>query len=144
MKAISLWQPWATLWGLGLKRFETRSWGTPHRGELAIHASKNETMVPLMFQEHFRQALKAAGFGKRSALAFGAVVAVGELIGCHLITEAFVEEFVDLTEEEFGDFTPGRYAWEIINPRMVGPYPCRGQQRLWNWTQMEQDWDGVT
>lgn len=40
MKAISLWQPWATLISTGDKTWETRSWATTYRGPLAIHAAK--------------------------------------------------------------------------------------------------------
>jgi hypothetical protein len=40
MKVISIIQPWATLIAIGEKKFETRSWSTKYRGELAIHASK--------------------------------------------------------------------------------------------------------
>jgi activating signal cointegrator 1 len=39
MKAITLWQPWASLVALGVKTIETRSWQTSHRGPLAIHAA---------------------------------------------------------------------------------------------------------
>ena len=39
-RAISLIQPWATLIVAGLKRYETRSWSTPYRGRILIHASK--------------------------------------------------------------------------------------------------------
>lgn len=38
MKALTLYQPWATLVALGAKRVETRSWHTHYRGTLAIHA----------------------------------------------------------------------------------------------------------
>jgi activating signal cointegrator 1 len=40
MKALSLWQPWASLVALGIKTIETRSWETKYRGPLAIHAAK--------------------------------------------------------------------------------------------------------
>jgi hypothetical protein len=40
VKALSLWQPWASLVALGVKTIETRSWSTSYRGPLAIHASK--------------------------------------------------------------------------------------------------------
>nr|WP_254625658.1 hypothetical protein [Nostoc sp. TCL240-02] len=40
MKAISLWQPHASLVPLGLKRHETRSWGTSYRGPLLICSAK--------------------------------------------------------------------------------------------------------
>lgn len=39
MKALTLWQPWATLVALGVKTIETRSWSTSYRGPLAIHAA---------------------------------------------------------------------------------------------------------
>lgn len=39
MKAISLWQPWASLVALGVKTIETRSWSTKYRGPLTIHAA---------------------------------------------------------------------------------------------------------
>lgn len=38
MKALTLWQPWASLVALGIKTIETRSWGTRYRGPLVIHA----------------------------------------------------------------------------------------------------------
>jgi hypothetical protein len=34
----------------------------------------------------------------------------------------------------FGDWTPGRYAWELANVIMLpAPVKTRGQQRLWDW-----------
>lgn len=40
MKAITVWQPWASLLVSGRKRYETRSWATSYRGPIAIHAAK--------------------------------------------------------------------------------------------------------
>jgi hypothetical protein len=40
MKALSIIQPWATLLAMGAKKIETRSYRTPYRGPLLIHASK--------------------------------------------------------------------------------------------------------
>lgn len=42
MKALTVWQPWASLVALGKKRIETRSWSTSYRGRLLIHAAKRE------------------------------------------------------------------------------------------------------
>lgn len=39
-RALSLWQPWASLIAVGAKAVETRGWSTPYRGLLAIHAAK--------------------------------------------------------------------------------------------------------
>lgn len=41
-RALSLWQPWASLIALGVKTIETRSWNTYYRGPLAIHAAKRK------------------------------------------------------------------------------------------------------
>lgn len=40
MKALSIKDPWATLVAYGCKVYETRSWATPFRGPVALHASK--------------------------------------------------------------------------------------------------------
>ena len=40
MKALTLTQPWASLVACGAKTIETRSWRTPYRGPVAIHAAK--------------------------------------------------------------------------------------------------------
>lgn len=43
MKAISLWQPWASLIAAGVKAYETRSWAPPREligKPIAIHAAK--------------------------------------------------------------------------------------------------------
>lgn len=40
MKALSLWNPWASLMAVVAKKIETRSWPTSYRGATAIHAAK--------------------------------------------------------------------------------------------------------
>ena len=42
MKAITILQPYASLIVAGAKQYETRSWDTPYRGIIAIHAGKNK------------------------------------------------------------------------------------------------------
>lgn len=43
MKAISIRQPWAWLIVAGHKDIENRTWRTPHRGPILIHAAKGMT-----------------------------------------------------------------------------------------------------
>jgi hypothetical protein len=73
MKAISLWQPWASAIALGMKRIETRGWSTNYRGRLAIHAAKTWRTEQREFLAH------AVEFGyaalAREPLPFGAIVA---------------------------------------------------------------------
>ena len=40
MRAVSLWQPWASLIADGRKKVETRHWPMHYRGPLAIHATQ--------------------------------------------------------------------------------------------------------
>lgn len=43
------------------------------------------------------------------------------------------------TEKEmlFGDWTPGRYAWELTNVKLLpNPIPAKGSQRLWDWEEL--------
>lgn len=101
MKALTLTQPWASLVALGAKRIETRSWRTPYRGSLAIHAAKGfpadarSELDTFVFYGAFRPdhaaMLKREGvrlvpnecarevIGK---LPFGAVIATCRLISC--------------------------------------------------------------
>lgn len=47
--ALTVLQPWASLIALDEKQFETRSWSTPYRGTLVIHAGKSD----LPFEQHY-------------------------------------------------------------------------------------------
>ncbi len=139
MKALTIWQPWASLVVFGVKKFETRSWATEYRGPLAIHAAK------LTFDRVFNM------FGDvRSAVAFeqlcfelldtdnlrdlpkGCIIGTVELIDCERIGISAHRLYTQM-ERHLGDFTPGRYAWRVGNAqRLPQPVPCRGAQGLWN------------
>ena len=61
MKAITVWQPWATLLATGQKHNETRSWKTSYRGEILIHAAKTDHSgillhIPMEELKHFQKA----------------------------------------------------------------------------------------
>lgn len=159
MKAITIWQPFASLKACGAKEFETRSWATTYRGPIAIHAAalspfKAIRDVPFDSVRKMREALKETGilplFTNFRDLPLGAVIATGELIGCHEIVlhggrgihsgdPGWLETdhgIYEPTDQEllFGDWTPGRYAWEFANMQLLPePIPAKGKQRLWNW-----------
>ena len=127
IKAISLWQPWASLMAAGVKLHETRHWATAYRGPIAIHAAKVLDLAGAP------DALCLAQFGLHWAddLPRGAVVAVGHLTGCvpagglHDLTRA---------DRAAGNFTPGRFAWRIERLRpLPEPIPLAGRQGLFNW-----------
>jgi len=80
MKAITLYQPWASLLAIGPKKHETRSWKTKHRGWIAIHAAKRFDGLVMTACGRFSEELKETGYRVgyvRPPL--GAVVAVAKL-----------------------------------------------------------------
>jgi activating signal cointegrator 1 len=141
LPAISLWQPWAHLLAIGAKRYETRSWSTPYRGPMAIHASKKWMlrMASQCYEEPFFTILSSHGirFPARCdqaklpglGLAFGAVVAVGRLIDIRPTSELLRE--IGTHERAFGDFSHGRWAWEYTDVvALETPMPYRGRQGI--------------
>lgn len=73
MKAISLWQPWASLIACGAKPYETRSWAPPREliGQpIAIHAAKKIDKGAAQFAEELFYGLhKDGGFELAEKLA---------------------------------------------------------------------------
>ncbi|CAH1055952.1 ASCH domain-containing protein [Paenibacillus pseudetheri] len=139
MKAITIIQPWATLIAHGEKQFETCSWATKHRGELAIHAGKKIDKEACRDPE-IRKALERHGYTEDN-LPTGAVVAICKLSEYLKSVDTWTDGYeleggklIYSPEYEFGDFTPGRYAWEMTNVKQLPlPIPAKGQQGLWNW-----------
>jgi hypothetical protein len=151
MKGITLWQPWATLMATGAKKIETRGWATNYRGPIAIHAAKRNLVENwnLCWEEPFKSALDQAGAltadgGVR--LHYGCILAVGYLVLVQLIGADRMWLYANgkliagsdmmlpgEPERSFGDYSQGRYAWNIVEIRALPePIPCRGYQRLWD------------
>lgn len=131
MKAISLWQPWASLVAGGHKRYETRGWATRYRGPLLIHAAKKWDKDSARLARDFAGILRDAGRSSLpNPLPLGCALAVAELVECVPVIAS--SEFPPL-EREFGDLAPGRYAWRLENVRRVSePIPVAGAQGLWH------------
>lgn len=145
MKAISLWQPWASAIAVGAKTVETRSWATPHRGPIAIHAAKRinkSEMRDFSVNLNWRSALAVEPcLDLARHLPFGALVAVAELVDC-IPTESFTSGFLlaERTrdgffgiwdEDDMGNFDPGRFGWVLKNIRPLKyPLPWKGRQGL--------------
>ncbi len=140
MKAITIKQPWATLIALGEKNFETRSWQTKYRGPLAIHAGKSIDKDACE-DSWIKGVLKEHGITSHKELQTGVVLATVELVDCYRV-EATLGHASVLTkgktlnglEVAFGDYTEGRYAWELTNLQVLPePMPAKGQLSLWEW-----------
>ncbi|WP_200889613.1 DUF1643 domain-containing protein [Cohnella kolymensis] len=140
MKVITVIQPWATLIALGEKRYETRSWDTRHRGAIAIHASK-KVDKRIGMEEPFFSVLGRHGYTAHN-LPTGVIIAKCRLAasmqvvrngGDHAILD-IGRRLIYGNELAFGDYTEGRFAWDLVNVEMLKePIPAKGQLSLWNY-----------
>jgi hypothetical protein len=136
VKALTLWQPYATLIALGHKRVETRSWSTEYRGPIAIHAAQRE-MKPddieeLLWLGELHGVELPDLLDLASAWPLGKVVCTADLVDCREMTEAMIEDLSPL-ELDVGNWTPGRFAWVLENVVPLHPVAARGKQGLWDW-----------
>lgn len=138
VKAISLWEPWASLIRTGAKTWETRSWATQHRGPLLICAAKGglskDELIKILGKYDFQKGL---GFNVdrhlwrpsfiAGCLNFGKAVAIVEVKYCEATSGMDAKEIGN--DLPFGDFSPGRYAWKLkmIN-NTFQPFPVKGRQ----------------
>lgn len=151
MKAISLWQPWASAIAAGLKTIETRSWSTPYRGPLAIHAAKRWTAAEQDFlfsrmrgpnAEYFRR----IGITRGADVPLGCIVATCEIYGC-VSTNDEPPAFHQVMPTEFvwGNFSVNRFAWLLRNIKQVSPcVPCIGRQGFFEFPEQLPGAMGVT
>lgn len=136
MRIISLYQPWASLVAMGAKTFETRSWYTPYRGLVLIHAGLKITpeAAELVTRWPWDMALKRHGVTTMRDLPLGAIVGVATLRNVRSTTDTLkiMTDMIDRDQEfMLGDYAPGRFAWELTGIIDVHPIPLRGQQGLW-------------
>ena len=152
MKALTVWQPHASLIAIGAKRIETRSWSAPWALQsgslLAIHAAKRSLSVcwrdlrltNYAAWQEAREVLACAGLG--DDLPLGAVVAVCRFVRCTFVRCTGAEyraPHISERERLFGDYSAWRYAWELrVIYRLPDPIPARGRQGLWEWEPPEE------
>ena len=136
MKALTLWQPWATLMAVGIKTIETRSWRTHYRGPLAIHAAARPVVKDLKPGYSFYMSAPSPS-GRTLPLDFplGVVLGVCELIACESTNDRrWISVVKDSKEYIFGNYGPNRFMWVTKNMKAFDePIPARGYQGLWNW-----------
>ena len=149
MKAITLYEPWASLMAIGAKQNETRPRPTHHRGDICIHAARKEDATPEYLVPQIIQA-----FLSRNLLpepnTLGCIVAVVELWdvqpsgrffelgreGEASDADSIASGFIGVTAEEhaFGNYSVGRFIYRTRNlRRLKTPVPARGLQCV-GWT----------
>ncbi len=117
MKALTLWQPWASLIADGRKTVETRprAWG--FEGVVAVHAGLHVD----------REACLRFGYDP-DTIPRGAVVAI-----------AYKKPSVQFPHatcppDDYGDFAPGRYGYPLCCAHKVKtPISAKGMQGFWEW-----------
>lgn len=161
MKAVTIWQPWASAIALGFKHFETRVWATNYRGPIAIHAAAKFPTKDIIGEINtkylvgdipfYLESFSADGYRAlvinvferteypesdkkilNEALPLGEVVAIAELTDCIEMTKEFISSLSPM-ERALGWYEVGRYAWKLENVRPIKSVKAKGQQGLWNW-----------
>ena len=138
LPAITLWQPWATLVALGIKKYETRGWSYSYLGRLWIHAAKRSLD---------KQALEILHEYIPGGVEFplGCIIACVELKAIKLMvtdeqyiaTPPFARDGIirysaqTAQEAALGLWRAGRFAWEFQNVQQINPIFTRGYQGLW-------------
>jgi activating signal cointegrator 1 len=127
MKILTLHEPYATLVALGLKPYESRSWGTDWKGDLAIHAAKRNDAGISADVKRINGFLVAYGHEPLlDVFAFGAVLAVVRLVACRRNPPT-----PPGLAGKLGFFGHGRVAWELADVRpLAEPIPWKGAQGL--------------
>ena len=142
MKAVTLWQPYASAVAEGIKTSETRSWAPPENligQRIAIHASLR---VPRL-----HECPSAVSWQWALDQPRGVVVATVRLVAAGKVVAPPVDcrdrvfrcrtsygAMFDGSDDGLGDYRLGRWVWlfdgvEPLDP----PVPARGMQRIWNW-----------
>jgi hypothetical protein len=128
MKAISLWQPWASLFLSPDKVHETRSWEFRYRGWIAIHAAKRTE--PNGLSDDFLSIVRARfGLNWRATLPRGAVIGAARIVDCISTEQAAVGP----VDWHCGDYSPGRFAIKRAEfLALEEPIPFRGHQKYFD------------
>ncbi len=150
MKALSLWQPYASLFAAGFKRIETRSWPTSYRGPLLVHAAKkwDRTLERICAEEPFRTFLEKLGVTNPSVdLPFGAIIGQVKIVACYstdqidcrssaAVPKPIMDRdrlVIDGVERTFGNYGPKRFGYVCESFQLFDkPIPYRGQQSLFD------------
>lgn len=117
MKALTVCQPYAELIARGLKPIENRTWPTAYRGPLVIHAGKS------------REWMADGDIEAYPDMAFGAVVAIVELVDCRRVDDLPVS----LRHHKHAN---GPWCWVLSHVQRLDPVPARGAQGLWDYDSM--------
>jgi hypothetical protein len=125
-------QPWAGLMVLGVKKCETRSWNTKHRGQMAIHSSakipkEGKDLIDWLKANH-------PLFKDPTMCEF--ITTTGEILGhvnvveTHSTNGAIPDHWL---ERQLGNYDPDRWYWLCEKPTILGQrIKAKGKLSIWN------------
>ena len=129
VKVLSVRQPWASLIAAGIKDVENRTWSTPYRGILYIHASQRFDRDGYDFQ------------AESSEVIFGCppddiLRSPGEFIRGALIARVVVRDVIMYDESIEDQLSPWHdedaYGWYLVDPEQVEPIELKGRLGLFS------------
>ena len=153
MKALTIWQPWASLIVTGAKPFEFRSWMAPRSvtgKEIVIHAGARK-MVGSEIDRLIYALERGGNFAAMVALHKDQAMPVLEAAksgnlplssGIGTATVGVSRDGMEIARTEFGlnqvnDSDRNQHAnwgWPMLDPKKwAEPIPMSGKQGLWNW-----------
>lgn len=121
---LSMHQPWASLLVHGIKTHEGRTWETPYRGKLWIHAAAHQPADCSEIEEHYRSYLPVGG-------SFPAHYPTKVLLGYVFVVDCLDKESYDAqyTEPERREDSP--FTFICVEPKaLLFPLPMVGQHKL--------------
>ncbi len=127
MKALTIFQPYASLIADGTKWVENRTWSTTHRGPLAIHAGLGKKYL---------SADQLAGYPTGCVVAIAELVACMPLDGMQEMSSSQRLPYHDLTLGDIlqHEYTEGPWCWVLHDIRKLrSPMRVTGEQGLWEW-----------
>lgn len=134
LKAITLWQPWASAMAHQLKKIETRDWATKYRGPLLIHAAAKKPSWmdwDILTYPPIAKALGEKNIVDEKAFPLGAAVCIVNLVDC--VRVETIRDTISPLERALGNYDNGRFAWitEFMH-YIEKPIPMKGGRRFWN------------
>jgi hypothetical protein len=152
MKALTIWQPWASLIIAGAKPYEFRGWRAPasilgqrvviHAGKHAAARDEVDDMLGLfeLFPEesrelclHADQAVPILEAFLRGELPIGAGLGTA-IVGEPRLGTEIAEEFGVPRANDSDRDQHANWGWPMLEVEIWSePEPCRGMQGLWTW-----------
>jgi hypothetical protein len=121
LKALTLYQPWASLIVDGRKPIETRPRPWAYVGRFYVHAGNYVD----------RAACLQFGYDP-DTIETGVILGTAEKYGCVKFPHP------DAPPDPYGDYTPGRYGYLLRNPhRLLTVIKTRGWQGIWEYPNEE-------